>query len=560
MLNYYKNLKAMIIVPHEDDELNIAGGLLASNYFSPENTYIVYTTNGDYSCNHAVRIKESKKIANTLKIPFNNFIFLGYPDQAAKEENHIYNIHEPDVFVSKHKRTETFCIPTKKEFHLQEYQKHAKFNHESLLNDYLCLLNKYKPDVIFCVDFDSHPDHRCTSLMFEKTMGIILKSNKEYKPLIYKGFAYPTAYKGENDLNSLNFKCSNFKTEPNSLTKLQNPYYEWDERIRFPVKFTQKLFNNKLYKLLKIYRSQMIINMTTQIINSDIIFWQRRADNLCLNAQIKSSSGNHQYLNDFMLFDIDKITNGDIEIPKIKNNCWIPSKSDKKKEINIKLDKEYNIEKIVFYQTFIENSLIKKINIELSDGTKCDYILNNTKSKIKINTKSKIKWIKIKIIESLGNFAGFSEIEILPKNENLFEYLDVDVLNTFGQKKIYTNITSSKDIKFYYYNGYEAKYLNSKEILLNNQEYNINNVNYDLNKFTLKSNQIINKEIKFIRQNKLIKFKFKIAVLSNKFILKTDIFLTKIINKLEKIFKKIYSFNQLNNLFLFNKQKNDKEI
>ena len=66
MKNSFKNKRVMILVPHQDDELNIAGGLLCSDYLEKENTFIVYTTNGDYFRNKNTRKKEAYKVAKII--------------------------------------------------------------------------------------------------------------------------------------------------------------------------------------------------------------------------------------------------------------------------------------------------------------------------------------------------------------------------------------------------------------------------------------------------------------------------------------------------------------
>lgn len=540
MFEYFKNKKIMIIVPHQDDELNIVGGLLVSNYFNPNNIYIVFMTNGDYLCNYNARIKEVLKISKKLKIPFENFIFLGYPDQHIKEQNHIYQVSSPNIFVSKKGNNETFSNNMFEDYHFQTTKKHAKFNYENLLNDFVDLISNYIPDVLFTVDFDSHPDHRANCLIFDKAMGIILKKIKNYNPLVYKAFSYPTAYKSFNDFNNINFLSTKFNQEDFSISTFQNPYYNWNERIRFPVKTNNFLISNKLYKLLKIYRSQMIIKRAFLIINSDMVFWQRRTDNLCLNAVIETSSGNGSYLNDFMLFDVEKLTEGHSTLPILKNVGWIPEKNDKKKEIIIKLFKNENINKIIFYQNFYDNSRITDILLELSNGYNYEYKLKELKQEIIIPRNNKdIEWVKIKILKSKGNYAGFSEIEIFSNKNNLFEYVDIDGLDSFSQKKLYNKNLNINNFKFYYYNGYESTYINNSDVFLNGKNFRINNIHFGKNYVTIKNIDNLNKEFNLIKINTFWIFIFNIKYLINKIILKKDIFISRVFNKIDRLLKKI---------------------
>lgn len=64
------------------------------------------------------------------------------------------------------------------------------------------VLKEYYPEIIFCCDMDVHPDHLCTSLFFEEALGKVLREGRGYCPLVYKGFAYETAYFATNDFFS----------------------------------------------------------------------------------------------------------------------------------------------------------------------------------------------------------------------------------------------------------------------------------------------------------------------------------------------------------------------
>lgn len=539
MNNYFKDKKIMIIVPHEDDELNLVGGLLVSKYFDPKKVFIVFTTNGDFLCNYKVRIRESSRVAKKLHIPLNNLIFLGYADQHIKEEKHMYLTHKPDVFTSIKGDSETFGTKKVKDFHYKLYNRHSEFNYESLLQDCIDVIGNYKPDVLYAIDFDSHPDHRAASLIFDKAMGRVLKENKEYRPLIYKGFAYPTAYKGERDFADINFKSTVFKEEPFSLTEMQNPYYKWEERVRFPVNIKNNLFRNPFYKLLKIYRSQLIIKRSYSIINNDVVFWQRPTNNLCLDAYLEASSGNIEFINDFMLFDVNNLMNGDCKIPIISDSAWIPNKDDEKKEIKVIFKDKSKIDKIVLYQNLTRNSKINLINIEFSNGKTIVETLEDYKTVISVNCDNKIEWIRINILKSEGEKAGFTELEILSHKDPLFKYFNVEIDNSFSSKKIYAKSLKHIDkINFYYYDGIESKYLKEDKILLNKKQFNRKNIIYGINSFSLRNSDNESK-IMIAKYTWFNKFFHNIKIIMNNYLLKINIFIFRVINKINRLLKRL---------------------
>ena len=533
-----KDKKIMVIVPHEDDELNLIGGLLRLKEINKKNCYIVYMTNGDFDFLAKTRIKEALKSTKYLKIPRENVIFLGYADQCFYGNNHIYNTHKPDKFTSKKGKTNTYC-EIKDEFSYKKNKQHNPYNYESLLNDFISLLDEYQPDILFTNDFDSHPDHRCCSLIFDKALGIVLKNNLNYQPKVYKGFAYPTAYKGVNDFNNINLESTKFKTEDHSFCKMQNPYYKWEERVRFPVyKNNKLLLFNKLYQNLKKHRSQLIIKRCYSIINNDQVFFERHTNNLALKSNITVSSGKKEFLNDFVLFDCDDILNGDKQIPKLLDEAWIPDIDDEKKTIKFEFEKNEDIDKICLYQNVNSKQFIKKIIVTLSNGLKKEYdLFDDYKTEILINQKN-INWLSIKIKDEKTINQGFSEIEILKENKNTKQFIKILNNDDFVYDKyIYDRL----NINIYYYDGFKSNYLKKEDCVfyLNNKE-----ISYiDINKITLKKFDLKVKlkdsdlfdEVKFKRINTFYKIIHKIIVILNDSTLWIEVFFSRVINKIKRI-------------------------
>ena len=426
MKNNFHGKNIMIIVPHQDDELNICGGMFTSNYFDMDKVKIVFSTNGDYFCNYKARVRETYRIAKKLGIKKENIIFMGYSDQFIVENNHIYLTHQPNILKSKKGNDETFGD----NYHFSKYNKQSKFNHENFVNDLIDIISDNRPDVIFTIDFDSHPDHRALSLSFEESIGIILKKDMNFKPVIYKAFAYPTYYKGIKDFNNKVLENTKFLTEPHSLCEMQNPYYDWNERISFKVKNNRLLLFNKTYKLFRIYRSQLIIKKIYSIINNDLVFFKRRTDNLLLNSSIEVSSGNKEYLNDFMLFDVSSITKGDTKKPELNNSYFIFDSKDKKREIKIKLDKKHDIKEMVLYRNFDKSNKPYEIELLFDDNTVIKKKLFDNKSIIKLDKNSKNITIRVN-----SPNIGFSEIELFD-SPNINEIINEKIINNVHIKII----------------------------------------------------------------------------------------------------------------------------
>lgn len=537
--------KVMVIIPHEDDELNITGGILLNKDFDKNNCYVVFMTNGDYETSCQTRVTEALRSCKVLGIPSDNVIFMGYADQYYNANTHIYHTRN-DIFTSASGHKETYCLK-KDEFHYKKYKKHCEYNYDNLLNDFLLLIKEYTPDIFYVIDFDSHPDHRCCSLTFEKALGIYLKENNSYSPLVYKGFAYATAYRGKNDFDNINLESTKFMTEDNSLAECENPYYKWKDRVRFPVALTarKKLFwFNKWYLAIKKHRSQItLLRNCKSIINNDQIFWQRRTDNVALTSHIKATSGDVKYVNDFMFFDCENILNGNKTKPVLLDNAWIPDKNDNEKTLLFEFDEPKDINFIRFYQNFNSPKYITKILVESSNGYCQEFNLENSISSSIICNQNDIKWLKIKIIEKTNGKQGFSEIELLPKNKNDNCFIKILNNDDFVYDKYYFE---KLNINVYFYDGYYSHYLKPEDCIFykNGQEISYKDLQENHNKkfllkVCLKNNHQIYTEALFKRISSFNIFTTSLIKFFNNQILSIDVFYNRVVNKLKKIIKGI---------------------
>lgn len=450
------NKKIMIIVPHEDDEINLAGGILSNKKNNNIDITVVFVTNGDYYEYAEVRQKEAKNSLGVFGVNENDIVFLGYSDQLYDNDSHIYM--EEEQWISNKGLKET-SRGKYDDFHYQRFLTHSRFNRENLINDIKLIILEKKPEIIFCVDFDSHSDHRATSLAFEHAIGEILIDEDKYSPRVFKGFAYPTAYKGIQDF-SLD-KSTRFLREDNNRFDMQNPYYLWEERVRFPVSAKARsclLFRNTIYKALAKHRSQLIIKQYEGIINNDQIFWQRRTDNLLRNAVIKVSSGNKMFLNDFLLFDCEDIMHGDNVEPVFNRGIWKPDVDDKESIIDIAFRDVVNVNSIIIYQGCDNDDKITKIRVVMNTGFCEEYSLGNSLcERIGFEKQYDVENVTITILEKTGVGAGISELELLDDCDSRLEYIKIINEGDF----IYSHSENNNfGLEIYGYNGICGKKYN----------------------------------------------------------------------------------------------------
>lgn len=76
----WTNKEIMVIVPHQDDEINLAGAIIKRLIDNGNNVKVVFATNGDFKGLGTKRIKEAVEAVRILGVNSENVIFLGYGD------------------------------------------------------------------------------------------------------------------------------------------------------------------------------------------------------------------------------------------------------------------------------------------------------------------------------------------------------------------------------------------------------------------------------------------------------------------------------------------------
>lgn len=453
----FLNKKVMYFIPHEDDEINMGGGFIYWVAKFAAAVKVVYAMNGDYRTSASKRMREAIHSLKLLGIDKRNVVFLGYPDKTVSGSS-VYTYEINDRGTEHH---ETYIPIDINSEMFENGFKPQEATRENLTNDIYNQIYAFRPDVLFCVDFDSHFDHRVLSICFERAIGKIIKAIRDYQPIVYKQFAYPTNYKGPKDFYGKELPETRFSMEDSSDYDLQNPFYKWDQRVRFaiPVELrTRDLRRNIAYSALKQHKSQSIVSRSDRIINNDSIAWQRRTDNLLLDqcCTIETSSGNGNYLNDFMLFDCTDIIDGNAKPQYFDSGVWVPDEEDDSPEIHIHFGDAKRIRRIVLYRSCNTEEQINEIKIDF--GNNCITSFTNETMEnvwtIDLNLDPPISDIGIQVKKGVTKSAGFSEIEVFEERESsvIVEYGLYNDNLVYGQDNTSVN-------GIYQYDGYVGTYI-----------------------------------------------------------------------------------------------------
>ncbi len=424
--NVFKGKRILVMVPHQDDEINLFGGLYET-FGKESEIYVMFSTNGDRKVRAETRYTEAVNALGQMGVDRDHIIFLGYGDGCYGENGlHMYNLPGDEVFTSSPGYTRTYAALGFEPYRDSDYTR------DNMKKDIKALLLDLRPDVVFCVDYDSHHDHRALSLLFEEAMGEILgREENDYVPAVFKGFAYSTAFWGADDFYADNIlsavpwsehypypgKAFTDRNGENVIYMGENNIYRWRDRIRFPVaenNLSRTLRAGNLYKAMHAHQSQddlyQAFESIPRIVNGDKVFWMRPTTGLLYGAEVSVSSGDGSVLKDFKLTDSPDVydkTRGPFE------NLWAPEETDSDRTAVFTFRQETAVDAICLYDNPALTDNLTRLRILFSDGSEMmcgPLIMNGSGTWIRFDEK-KLTGFTVQILASEGEKPGLSEVE-----------------------------------------------------------------------------------------------------------------------------------------------------
>ena len=417
----------LLLVPHQDDDLNVLCGTLDEYLRYGSELTVAFMTNGDRFGLGEIRIREALDLYEYLGVPEDHVVFLGYGDTLHTEEYHIYNAPADEMIPSQVGKTETYAIDSHPPF-----RSGRAYTRENLYTDIRDLILSVRPDVIFCTDFDTHEDHRACSMLFEQAMGEILRTTPDYAPAVYKGFAYSTAWTAEHDVFSLNITGTK-DIYHNSMVIQDPPLYRWEDRIRFPVRagtLSRFLQASGQYRELLFYHSQVEEKYAPSVINGDKVFWKRSTDSLLRFASLTASSGDPALLNNFMLLDSRKLSDPYYDP---FDSVWSPEEGDEEKTVTVWLDSPSLVREVVLYDNPHGDINILNAEIRFDDGTVTEtgpLDVHGSPTRIPVESGGPVSSFRVRLLTTEGDRPGLTEIEVFPEwrepEPNILKLMDPD--------------------------------------------------------------------------------------------------------------------------------------
>ncbi len=358
----YQNSRILLVVPHEDDDLNLFGGIFSQALAAGNQVFVCFFTNGDSDGYQSGLTRRNESLKYLLHCGLNkeNIIFLGYGDSLIKDGVHVYNLDEEETCVSGAGKSETWGTEEYPDFSFQLRREHNSLCRKNMQRDLEDVLRSVLPAAVFCVDLDKHPDHRALSLMMDQVMASYVRNNPAY-PDYYKGFAYQPAYTAAPDFYNTNLLST--KAIQDDL------FYFWEERLRIPLAddyMTGYCANNPMLKEMRMFASQGVDTRFEKIVNADRVFWQRYLNPIMLGAKVTLNRKPTEKLNNGIICDSADITREILTFTKIGEDL-----NDGENEIVIDFAQAVSVKRIHLYgmnlDRLSEKNIRKKANAAVLD-------------------------------------------------------------------------------------------------------------------------------------------------------------------------------------------------
>jgi LmbE family N-acetylglucosaminyl deacetylase len=227
--------RLLVVAPHCDDETLGAGGMIQKALRSGMEVKVVIETNGDgylfatmedfrrlypraqdFIRMGNLRQEESIKALQSMGVPEDHVLFLGYPDRGTPA---LWN----EYWSSSKPYRSPYSNATKSPYE-RTYNPQSVYAGENLLKDLVSILRSYQPDlVIYPHPDDVHPDHWGLSAFTRLALATVKRDTPGYQPSEYAYLVHRPDYpypKGFHPSQSL--------LPPVTLFNLDRQWYQFD--------------------------------------------------------------------------------------------------------------------------------------------------------------------------------------------------------------------------------------------------------------------------------------------------------------------------------------------
>lgn len=282
IMNRWKRI--MVIVPHQDDEVLMTGGVIRSAVLAGVGVEVVMATNGDCGCGDfsvgRARLRESLEGLRVLGLGEEKLHILGYADTGMPASDsfltHLYEEKDGKRCFPSLCSGCTYGLAEKPEYHMQKYGVHADYCRDSFRSDLKEIILEKRPECIFTTsEYDMHGDHSALYRFVCEVLDEIDGELGGYSPELYTGIVHSNA--GDDNWpkqDTARFDCPQGFDEETGLV--------FEERICIPVPEEMRLCHgeeNLKYRALLQYETALepgAYAFLMSFVKEEEIFWKVR--------------------------------------------------------------------------------------------------------------------------------------------------------------------------------------------------------------------------------------------------------------------------------------------
>lgn len=275
--------RLMVLVPHPDDEILLAAGIIRQAVNDGMSPVVVMATNGDCGCpdlsKGRARLNEMLKGLDCLGLCASHAEFLGFADTGMPNaDSFLWNLYHEKDGQRIHPSScaaQTYGLLEKPEFHYRLTGEHGSYNRKTFLADLRELFRHYRPESILTTSLeDTHGDHSGLYLFVREALRR-MHQESGFHPRLLVGVVHSFAGDERWPLRSGGMEGY---TAPEGFGKAGGLC--WERRISFSVPEemrTKEMEKNLKYQALSQHETALepdAVEFLHAFIKPEEIFWE----------------------------------------------------------------------------------------------------------------------------------------------------------------------------------------------------------------------------------------------------------------------------------------------